>query len=424
MDSQKPVAPPTTGLDAAASEACLRAFLRESPSIAWIKDEGGHYLFASRIFEQYFSIAEYHWLGRRDQDLGIDREFAEACAAADQRVLDADKPHALTGPMRAADGLQRQWRLLRFPFRAEDGRRYLGAIATDVTEEYRLEQALADSEGRLKGLVDHSPVVVWMKDASGRYVYLSRSYEQRFHVRLDDYRGKTDFDFNTPETARRFEETDQMVIRHGQSFEAVEQVPDPSGEKRHWWVMKFPFQNAAGERFVGGVGVDITERKRGEDSARLESLTDPLTGLYNRRGFMMLVEQEFQLARVTPRHGVLFFADLDGLKSINDKYGHVGGDRALAAVAEQLRVSFREADIISRHGGDEFVVLALNCRDPEQLVQRLRQNLSEFNKTDELPYPVSLSVGWAPMQPQGGETLEAFLTAADRRMYEAKRQRQ
>jgi PAS domain S-box-containing protein len=104
---------------------------------------------------------------------------------------------------------------------------------------------------------------------------------------------------------------------------------------------------------------DVTDRKKAEEQLRNLSLADDLTGLYNRRGFLTLAEQELKMANRLKRGMFLLFADLDHLKEINDRFGHQEGDRALMDVTHVIKETFRDPDIIARIGGDEFVILAI-----------------------------------------------------------------
>jgi PAS domain S-box-containing protein len=132
----------------------------------------------------------------------------------------------------------------------------------------------ADWEGRFRAFMDSCPAVAWMKDEAGRYVYLSRRHEERFGVTLADWAGKTDFDIWPADVARQFRENDRAVLAGGKAVEAVESATHPDGSVSHWWVFKFPFVDAAGQRFVGGVGVDVTERERAK--AELRQANDDL----------------------------------------------------------------------------------------------------------------------------------------------------
>ncbi len=104
---------------------------------------------------------------------------------------------------------------------------------------------------------------------------------------------------------------------------------------------------------------DVTEHRQMVETIRTLSLTDELTGLLNRRGFTTLAEQQMRTSVRTRNRLWLLFADLDGLKEINDRLGHEAGDRALCEIARLLRTgSFRQADLVARLGGDEFAILA------------------------------------------------------------------
>ena len=164
------------------------------------------------------------------------------------------------------------------------------------------------------------------------------------------------------------------------------------------------------------------ERHRLVSSIRELSLTDDLTGLYNRRGFLSLGTSHLHLAQRSCRRFILLYADLDGLKEINDTFGHGEGDRALATAAGILRSSFRLSDIIGRLGGDEFAVVAVEAAgDTEMtLAARLRHDLDRFNERSGLPYRLSLSAGVTGYDWTCTAPLEQRLADADRALYAVK----
>jgi len=165
------------------------------------------------------------------------------------------------------------------------------------------------------------------------------------------------------------------------------------------------------------------ERHRLASALRSLSLIDDLTGLYNRRGFADLGDQHLKLARRTGRAVLLFYLDVDRLKTINDTLGHHVGDRALNKVADILRDTFRQSDLIARMGGDEFAVMALEASEENQseLLQRLREKVEETNQKRREAYALSLSVGTARFEGEGRTRLDELLAAADAEMYEEKR---
>src|SRR5205814_860071 len=126
---------------------------------------------------------------------------------------------------------------------------------------------------------------------------------------------------------------------------------------------------------------DITERKRAEAALQSLSLVDELTGLYNRRGFLAVTEQHLASIRRNHKVPVILYADLDGLKKINDTLGHHEGDRAIVKTAEIFKDTFRTSDIVARLGGDEFIALAGIGEEEstETLTTRLQDNFRLHN---------------------------------------------
>ncbi len=165
----------------------------------------------------------------------------------------------------------------------------------------------------------------------------------------------------------------------------------------------------------------LRDRQRVLEELRTLSLSDELTGLYNRRGFFILAEQQIKIAARTRRGMLLVSADLDGLKGINDRFGHHEGDRALVDAAQILRQSFRESDIISRIGGDEFVVLVTEKPEinPDVLFRRLKENLEVYNS--RVKRPLYISMGVATFDPQNPVSLNELLVQADKSMYRNKK---
>lgn len=161
------------------------------------------------------------------------------------------------------------------------------------------------------------------------------------------------------------------------------------------------------------------------EQLRSLSLTDELTGLYNRRGWLELSRQGLRLALRERRGAAVIFGDLNGMKQINDQHGHDEGDRALKDVADVLRQSCREVDVMARFGGDEFVVFALDFDETrlEALRTRARQVIGALNRSGDRPFFLSLSLGGAFFVPDRAETLEELLERADAEMYERKRAR-
>lgn len=162
--------------------------------------------------------------------------------------------------------------------------------------------------------------------------------------------------------------------------------------------------------------------ERANDEIHQLSLTDELTGLHNRRGFSLLASQLLRNSRRTEQKTWVLFADVDGLKQVNDQLGHEAGDRLLCTAARALRDSFREQDILGRLGGDEFAVLGLAEQEPMDAAARLQATIERFNAFRGDAPELSMSCG--QVEGRTGRTLDALLNEADNAMYNMKRGRQ
>ena len=160
---------------------------------------------------------------------------------------------------------------------------------------------------------------------------------------------------------------------------------------------------------------EVRERQLAEQAVRQLSLTDELTGLYNRRGFRLLAERELRAARRRKGRCLLLYADLDDLKPVNDRFGHDAGDRLIKAAADLLKGQFRVTDVIARLGGDEFVVLASDYSDSEEVLRRLEQALR--GREGGAGQRLSMSMGISESSLNPDEGLDSLLVQADAAMY-------
>jgi two-component system cell cycle response regulator len=169
----------------------------------------------------------------------------------------------------------------------------------------------------------------------------------------------------------------------------------------------------------------IIERQRAEDALRMLSLTDDLTALLNRRGFTTLAEHQLKAARRTGLGSMLVFGDLDGLKKINDTFGHNVGSAAIVAMADVMRRTFRESDLLARLGGDEFTILVANVdpNDGPSILNRFQESLSAYVREDKPTFNLAISLGATYIEPGSRKTIEELTADADEAMYQCKRER-
>jgi len=165
-----------------------------------------------------------------------------------------------------SDGRPVRVSLTASPIRDADGHLVgVSSIARDLTERYQIEQELRASEKRFKTFMDNSAAIAFMKDVEGRYLYVNKPFEEYFQITSVDWRDKTDFDLWPAPMALALREHDVAVFEANRPVERIETVPTPDGASHHWLVYKFPLTDGQGERLLGGIGVDITKRKRAEE---------------------------------------------------------------------------------------------------------------------------------------------------------------
>jgi diguanylate cyclase (GGDEF)-like protein len=162
-----------------------------------------------------------------------------------------------------------------------------------------------------------------------------------------------------------------------------------------------------------------------QEQLQNDSITDDLTGLLNRRGFMLHATQLLRSARRDRTSVLLLFLDLDRLKYINDTFGHAEGNNAIVEVADVLRTCFRSGDLIGRLSGDEFAALALNSTPPAEgaLRKRIEQAFQAANAKPNRTYPLDFSMGIVACGPTNDSPMETLLSEADALMYEEKRRK-
>ena len=317
--------------------------------------------------------------------------------------------------------------LERAAAQAEQARRHVEELNRHIAEQQRISKALLETEAHFRNAFDYAAIGMALVSPQGAWLRVNRSlcelvgYSEEELLR-SNFQAITHADDVGNDLANLYRliqgetPTCQVEKRYvhklGQvvwAMNSVSLVHDSEDKPAH-----FIFQIQ-----------DISERKRAESALQSLSLVDELTGLYNRRGFLAVTEQYLESFQRSDNGLVVLYADLDGLKGINDSLGHLEGDRALVRTAEVLKEAFRSSDIIARLGGDEFVLLAGVGADEsaESLMDRLQQKIALANAQRNRPYDLSISIGVAHYDPDEACTIEELMGRADRVMYEEKRKK-
>jgi len=309
---------------------------------------------------------------------------------------------------------------------AEQARQHVEELNRHIAEQERISKALRETEEHFRNAFDYAAIGMALVSPTGAWLRVNRS--------LCDLVGYSESELleSSFQTVTHAEDVDNdlaNLYRLMQGATLTCQV-----EKRYVHrsgQIVWALNNVSLVRDADNMPVhfifqiqDITERKRAEAALQSLSLVDELTGLYNRRGFLAVTEQHLASIRRNQKVPVILYADLDGLKRINDSLGHPEGDRALVQTAEILKDTFRTSDIIARLGGDEFVVLAAIGKDEiaDSLTARLQDKFMEYNVRTNRPYDLSISVGVVHFDVDES-SIEEVTARADRIMYEDKRRK-
>jgi len=298
-------------------------------------------------------------------------------------------------------------------------------ISRDITDRKEAEEALQESEERFRSLFEAATEFIQILDAEGRIVAVNPAARDKLGYADEELFGQRLTDFFTPESRVVFEQHFPTLLDRG-SYRQEAEIACQDGS-----VITVDCSAAAIRDDEGNVTSivallrDVTDRVRVREELRMLSVADVLTGLSNRRGFFHLAEQQLKFANRSKSAMLLLFADLDGLKDINDAHGHKEGDLALVETANVLGETFRESDILGRVGGDEFAVLAVAAPDTtaQRINERIQERIGARNAQPDRAYQLSISVGIASYDPDNPCSLEELMARADALMYGEKRRK-
>ena len=307
-----------------------------------------------------------------------------------------------------------------------DGRAAVTGTMIDVTARRERERDLEAREQRYRELIENASDIVYTCHLDGRLTSLNRAGERITGYSAEEARAMRLSDFVPAGERALFQGLLERHVRDREDVKTEIEIVTRAGQRRVLEVTARLIEQAGEPVEIQGIARDITARKEQEQALRSLTIIDELTQLYNRRGFLTLAERHLKLAARKKSGVFLLFADLDGLKAINDTFGHMEGDRALADTAEILRQSFRSADIIARLGGDEFTVFPLEAatESADLLLHRLEEHLRAHNEAHQnRGYRLALSVGIARFEPDSSWSIDQLLEHADKALYAEKRQR-
>jgi len=299
-------------------------------------------------------------------------------------------------------------------------------LRKEITERKKNEESLKVSEEKFAKAFRYTPSLMSITTVEGsRILDVNESFARVLGYRHEELIGNTTIELNLwrdPEKRRLFIEklTQDNEVRNMEV-----EVRKKSGDFC-FVLMSAALIHLNEEPHVLSIAIDITERKKLEEQLQAAAITDDLTGVYNRRGFFALAEQQCKVADRSKRRMSLLFLDVDNLKIINDQFGHRTGDQALEDTANILKHTFRKSDIIGRIGGDEFAVLLTEHTESDikfVITNNIRKNFYHYNQKGHRKYYLSMSIGIAQYDPDHPCSFGDLLIKADAAMYKDKRNR-
>jgi diguanylate cyclase (GGDEF)-like protein/PAS domain S-box-containing protein len=308
------------------------------------------------------------------------------------------------------DGSRIRVSLKRAAVRDETGS-VTGIVETASAEGLHVQSRSAD--GQLPYLLEQMPAILWTTDQNLRITSNWGAGFGRSRVKAGDLVGRTLYDYlkcQDPHSA--------PIAQHAEALRGISTYFEYRHGNRDFAVHLSPLRAASGEiQGCVGAGIDITERKKGEDQMRYQATHDALTGLANYREFMDTLDHEVRRAERSNHLFALLLLDLDDLKAINDKYGHLAGNRALKRLSDVIKDHCRATDLAARYGGDEFAVVLIDA-DPgmaNRIAQRVERAIRDGREQPQLSVSVGISI-----YPHDGRTAPELLEAADRSLYKRK----
>lgn len=387
--------------------------------MAFVKDAAGRYVFANPIMERTFGFTLADIKDRRD----IEWLSATPRERKDDDVIDAERPTETIESVPIVDGSVHHFLVIRFPYAQADGSRCVGGIAVDVTALKQAEIRVGESERRYRHLVESGQGLIWTHDMDGRLLTINPAAVKQLGYEAGDLIGRSLRELLTERGQEHFPRYLDRVSTTG-ADSGLMFVRARDGRERTWRYHNVKVAESDQPLYVLGHAQDVTELREAQEHLQVLSVTDELTGLHNRRGFFTMAARVLRSAARTGQEFTVLYADVDGLKTVNDTHGHDAGSALLVGAADVLKNTFRAADVVARIGGDEFVALAAIARAGSPVItDRLHTHLANFNARSGLPYTLSLSVGMAYFDPADPTSLEEVVRQADHAMYEQKRSR-
>jgi diguanylate cyclase (GGDEF)-like protein/PAS domain S-box-containing protein len=383
--------------------------------------EDGRYIFANRAFERFSRFSRDKILGKRADEI-FQPESAARIAAADQAALNSAE-----GQFRSEFVVERgsQKRVLastRVVARDDKNQpEFLIALFDDVTDRRSLSQELEDTKKFLELVVDNIPVSLIVERVSdGRYLLANRSAETILNRRREDATGLTAADIFNPKEAKLIIARDEAAIKKRGLLTEEHPISTKDG-LRLFLTRRMTVLNDAGEpQYLIKTHEDVTDRRQTESRMAHMAYHDGLTDLPNRAAFLQALAQMIEACEGTDEEFAVLSVDLDGLKEINDVFGHATGDKLLIEVSRRIQNSAR-GGVVARLSGDEFGLI-IDGKQPaagKALAEQLAEALANEFPIDGKSVRIGVTTGISVF-PHNGSDAASLLANAGAALFRAK----
>ncbi len=392
--------------------AHLETLVQTIPDLVWLKDPDGVYLACNPRFEAFFGSPRQQIIGKTDYDF-MARDAADLFRGFDRRAMRTEGPCTNEEWVTfAQDGHRELLETTKVAMRDANGD-LIGilGIGHDITERQRTEQDL-------RAITEFAAEGIWTSQPDGRYLYANPAALAMTEHTLDELRTMTIADLVWPDER-------EHLNRHLAKLRIAGTVD------RDFWKLRrkdggqveveVTSQQLPDERLLA-IGRDFSHLRAHQDALFRAIYYDALTGLPNRTLTLERLEQSLLRTRRDRTHLALSVLDLDHFGAINERFGHEGGDRLLADIAQRLQSQLRSGDTLARVGGDEFALLMDDLAHPQaasSILDRLLTTLAAPIPHDGGEVIISASLGLTVF-PEDDEDPETLLRHATQAMYRAK----
>ncbi|GAB1540878.1 hypothetical protein NUACC21_35470 [Scytonema sp. NUACC21] len=454
-------------MEVAQKQQLLNSFISCSPLGIAIFNSQMQYTLVNDTLAEINGVSAKEHIGKYPWDILVN--LTPAPEDISQQVLSTGQPVLnveITGETQKLPGVLRTWLVSYFPICNQTSHPFgVGVMVAEITERRQAELALTDREAMLRAIGDNLPngaiyQIARELDGSDRFHYISAGIENLFEVQAKDASRDSSLLYNQflENDYQKFLQATDESMRSLSVFDIQLRIQTPS--KKHKWLhfRSTPRRFEDGRVIWDGLVVDVTDMKLAEETFRWQAekekslnqtvrklyqqvytanqklqrlaTLDDLTQIANRRRFDDYLKQEWQRLAQQQAPLSIILADVDYFKCYNDTYGHPAGDTCLVQIAQAISraVKHRPADLVARYGGEEFIIILPDTDADESVlvVQSIQKEIGEQNlphAASKVAQHITLSFGIATTFPCQSRREQTVIEAADRALYQAKKER-